>query len=67
MEEKEFDAKLSPAKLLDLYISGHGLKGKWIADYLGVTPAYISMIRSESCTLTNEMREKINQLLETSF
>lgn len=67
MSEKEFDAKLTPAKLLDLYIEGRGIKAKWIADYLGVTPAYISQIRSGKFPFTDDMREKVNELLETNF
>lgn len=67
MSELFADIKLSPSKLFDLYLSGRGVTSQWVADNLDVTCSLISAIRSEKLPLTEKMREKINELLETDY
>ncbi len=67
MENEVIDIKLSPSKLFDLYLSGHGISSQWVANSLDVSVSLISKIRSESVNLTNEMREKMNDLLDTTY
>ncbi len=67
MEEKVIEITLSPAKLFALYLNGHGISYKWVADNLDITTAYVSMICNEKASLTNEIRSKMNDLLSTNY
>lgn len=67
MEEKIIEITLSPAKLLQLYIKGHGISYAWIARNLDYTPTYIAGMCNENLPLSKKTREKINELLETNY
>ena len=67
MTETLFEIELKPYKLIDLYMTGKGIKSTWVAQYLDVSVALISGIRSGKATLTEEMRQKINELLEINY
>lgn len=67
MEEKIIEIDLTPAKLFIFYIKGHGISYKWIADNLNVTVSYVSQVLNGKFRLTEEMRQKMNELLETNY
>jgi plasmid maintenance system antidote protein VapI len=67
MKENVIDLQLSPAKLFALCIEGRGIRLTWIAHNLDVSVSLISKILSEDCNLTEKMREKLNDLLETDY
>lgn len=67
MAETFIEIELKPYKLIDLYLTSRGITSKWVADYTEVSPSLIHMIRTGKATLTEEMRQKINELLETDY
>lgn len=67
MAETFIELELKPYQLFDFYISGHGHTNKYIADCLNVSPSLISKIRSNRIALSEKMRQKINELLETDY
>lgn len=67
MSDLFVEITLNPSKLFDLYLSGRGISSQWVADNLDVSCALISAIRSGKIPLTEKMRQKINELLETNY
>lgn len=67
MAEILIDFELKPYKLLDLYMTSKGIPSSWTARNLDVSVSLISEIRSGKANLTENMRQKINELLETNY
>lgn len=67
MEENIIEISISPAKMFDLYIKGHGISYRWVADYLGFTYNYIYQICTEKVALTEKTRQSLNELLGTNY
>lgn len=67
MEETIFEIKLKPYKLIDLYMESRGINSSWVAKYVDCSTSLISAIRLGKANLTEKMRQKINELLETDF
>lgn len=67
MEEKIVEITLSPAKLFDLYLKGHMIPYSLVANNLDFTTSYISQICTEKLPLTNKIRKRLNELLETDY
>lgn len=67
MVEKITKIGLNPAKLFDIYLNGHGISSTWVANSLEVSISLISKIRSGKIPLTENMRQKMNELLETDY
>jgi transcriptional regulator with XRE-family HTH domain len=44
-------------------ISNLGIKQKFIADKLSISPAYLSMMLNGNVVMSEEIRNKINELL----
>lgn len=67
MTENFIDLKLEPFQLFNVKLSGQGVTNKWIADNLEVSCSLISKIRSGDALLTEKMRQKLNELLDTDY
>lgn len=67
MPEKFIEISFSPAKLFYLYIKGHGYSYRWISGNIDVSPTYISLTLSEKVPLSENVRKKLNELLETNY
>lgn len=67
MSQKFVEMELSPSKLFDLYLKGHGITYKWIGDNLEFSSTYISQICKEKYPLPDSIREKMNDLLNTNY
>lgn len=67
MEQKIVEITLSTAKLFNLYLNGHGISYTWVAQNLDLTPTYIYKICNEKVSLTKEIHEKLNELLDLSY
>lgn len=67
MQENIIEITLSPAKLFNLYINGHGMTYTWVAENLDLSPDYIIKICNERVSLTDKIRHKLNELLETDY
>lgn len=67
MATETIDFELEPYKLFDLYLSGRGITSRWVASNLNVSDSYICKIRSGASVLTENIRQKLNELLETDY
>lgn len=67
MEENVIEITISPAKMFRLYLNGRGISYTWVAKYLDLTPDYINKICNERVSLTEEIRQKLNELLDVDY
>lgn len=67
MDENLIHKGLSPAKMFDIHLRMKGITSAWVAESLGITQSYISQIRKEKTPLSKKLREKMNELLETTY
>lgn len=61
------EVTLEPYVLFDLKIAGSGISNIWIANNLEIHPSYVSKIRRGEVALTEKIRQKMNELLETDY
>ncbi len=54
-------------KLWKKVLEERGVKQTWVADKTGISPEHISNILADRVLLTEENREKINEVLGTDF
>lgn len=67
MEIEVIELELPIHKLFDLYILGSGIKYKWIASNIGISASHLSKMCKGEKRLTEKMRQKMNELLETNY
>lgn len=67
MEQNILEITLSPAKMFDLYLQGRGIKYSWVAQNLEFSTDYIIKICSEKVTLTEKIRQSLNELLDLDY
>lgn len=67
MEEKIIEITVSPAKMFDMYLKGHGISYTWVAAYVDFTPTHISQVCGGKASLTENLRQKLNELLNTNY
>lgn len=67
MEQNIIEITLSPAKMFDLYIQGHGIKYSWVAQNLDLSTDYIIKLCSEKLPLPQKTQQKLNELLDVAY
>lgn len=67
MDNEIIGHTFSTHKLFDLYIIGSGFKYKWVASNIGISASHLCKVCKGEKRLTEEMRQKMNELLETNY